>query len=92
VAVNSAITQNRLAKERAVKLADTGKSREAAEVLHRQAAYNAALPAEAQSPLLRQENKVLREKAAELEKSGSLSKASRKEVQYQNYQDKKQKR
>lgn len=92
VAANSAIMQNRLAKERAVKLADAGKSREAAELLISQAASNASLPASAQSPLLQQENQVLREKAEELQSNGSLSKASRKEVQYQNYQDKKQKR
>lgn len=92
VAANSAIMQNRLAKERAVKLADAGKSREAAEILLSQAASNASLPAVAQSPLLEQENQVLRDKAEELKNNGSLSKASRKEVQYQNYQDKKQKR
>jgi Ca-activated chloride channel family protein len=92
VAANSAITNNRLAKERAMKLADAGKPREAADVLLNQAVSNAALPAEAQSPLLMQENEVLREKAEELQNNGSWSKASRKEVQYQNYQDKKQKR
>jgi len=92
VAANSAIMQNRLAKERAVKLADAGKSREAAEILLSQAASNASLPAVAQSSLLEQENQVLRDKAEELKNNGSLSKASRKEVQYQNYQDKKQKR
>jgi Ca-activated chloride channel family protein len=92
VAANSAITVNRLAKEKALKLADVGKAQEAAELLLRQAASNAALPAAAQSTLLQQENDVLREKAAELQQTGSWSKASRKEVQYQNYQDKKQKR
>lgn len=92
VAANSAITFNRLAKEKAVKLADAGQAREAADVLMRQAASNAALPEAAQSGLLRQENDVLREKAQELQSTGSWSKGSRKEVQYQNYQDKKQKR
>jgi Ca-activated chloride channel family protein len=92
VAANSAVTQNRLAKEQAVKLADAGKSREAAQVLLSQVESNTSLPAAAQSPLLQQENKVLREKAEELQNTGSWSKASRKEVQYQNYQDKKQKR
>ena len=92
VAANSAIIDNRLAKERAVKLADAGQPREAADVLLRQAASNAALPAAAQSSLLQQENEVLREKAEELQNTGAWSKASRKEVQYQNYQDKKQKR
>ncbi len=92
VAANSAITQNRLAKERAVKLADAGKSKEAAALLESQAAANSALPATAQSPLLQSENAVLLRKAAELKASGSLSKTSRKEIQYQNYQDKNQKR
>jgi Ca-activated chloride channel family protein len=92
VAVNAALTRNRLAKEQAVRLADAGKSREAADLLLRQAARNAALPEVAQSSLLKTENGVLRQKAEELQRRGSLSKASRKEVQYQNYQDKKQKR
>lgn len=92
VAANSAITQNRLAKERAVKLADAGKPKEAAALLENQAAANAALPAAAQSPLLQSENDVLLRKAGELKASGSFSKTSRKEIQYQNYQDKNQKR
>ncbi len=92
VAANSAITQNRLTKERAVKLADAGKSQEAAQLLESQAVANASLPAAAQSPLLKSENEVLQRKAEELKASGSLSKTSRKEIQYQNYQDKNQKR
>ncbi len=92
VAANTAITRNRLAKEQAVKLADAGKSKDAADVLLRQAAANAALPAAAKSQLLKEEDSELRGKAEELKSAGSLSKTSRKEFQYQNYQDKNQKR
>jgi Ca-activated chloride channel family protein len=92
VLANRAITENRIAKEKAVQLADSGKPTEAAAVLQRQAAANRALPAAAQSPLLQAENDVLKNKAEELERTGNFSKTSRKEVQYQNYQDKKQKR
>ena len=92
VAAQVAVTHNRLAKEKAVRLADAGQAKEAAEVLLRQAAANAALPAAAQSDLLRNEDAELKQKADELQKSGLLSRGSRKAMQYQNYQDKKQKR
>ena len=87
-----AITRNRLAKEEAVKLADAGKPKDAADLLVRQSAANAALPAAAQSELLKNDDQELQQKAAELRASGSLSKGSRKEIQYHNYQDKNQKR
>ena len=92
VASSVAITRNRLAKEEAVKLADAGKSKDAADLLVRQSAANAALPAAAQSELLKNDDQELQQKAAELRASGSLSKGSRKEIQYHNYQDKNQKR
>lgn len=92
VASSVAITRNRLAKEAAVKLADAGKSKDAADLLVRQAAANAALPAAAQSDLLKSDDRELKQKAEELRSSGSLSKGSRKEIQYHNYQDKTQKR
>ncbi|MEI8312523.1 MAG: hypothetical protein WCH98_17365, partial [Verrucomicrobiota bacterium] len=92
VASSVAITRNRLAKEAAVKLADAGKSKDAADLLVRQAAANAALPAAAQSDLLKKDDQELKQKAEELQSSGSLSKGSRKEIQYHNYQDKNQKR
>ena len=92
VASKVAITRNRLAKEEAVKLSDAGKPKAAADVLLRQAAVNAGLPASAQSELLKKDNRTLRSKAEELKGSGSLSSGSRKEIQYENYQDKTQKR
>lgn len=92
VASNNAILQNRLAKERAVALADAGRPEEAVAELRRQRDANAALPAAARSPALKAEQEVLSATAAELSEGGSLSKSSRKEIQYQNYQDKKQKR
>jgi len=92
VASSVAITRNRLTKAEAVKLADAGKSKDAAELLVRQAAANAALPAAAQSELLKKDDQELKQKAEELQSSGSLSKGSRKEIQYHNYQDKNQKR
>ena len=92
VAKEVAVFNNRLAKERAVKLADEGKSKEAADVLRSQATANAALPAAAQSPLLAEENKKLESTAREVESSGQLGKGSRKQMQYENWQDKYQKR
>ena len=87
-----AITRSRLAKEEAVRLSDAGKSKDAAAVLLRQATANASLPAAAQSDLLRNDDRELRTKASELNTAGSLSKGSRKQIQYENYQDKTQKR
>ncbi len=92
VAANAAVTRNRLAKEEAVRLADAGRTKDAADLLRRQASANAALPAAAQSPLLRNEDAELKNRAAELETDGELSKSSRKKIQYDNYQDKTQKR
>lgn len=92
VAANVAITRNRLAKEQAVKLADAGKTQDAAAVLWRQVQANTALPAAAQSSLLTNDSIELQRKASELENHGAFSKRSRKQIQYQNYQDKNQKR
>ncbi len=86
------ITENRLAKERAVKLADEGKAKDAAGVLRNQAARNAALPAQAQVPGLAMENRKLEEAAREVESNGQLGKGTRKGIQYENWQDKYQKR
>lgn len=89
---NTAITRNRIAKEKAVALNDAGKSKEAAELLRRQAAANAALPAAAQSKLLREEQQSLESRAAELESRGTLNRAALKSLKYENYRDKKQRR
>ena len=86
------ITENRLAKEKAVKLADEGRAKDAADVLRSQAARNAAAPAAAQVPGLALENKKLEEAASEVEAQGRLGKGSRKQMQYENWQDKYQKR
>ena len=86
------IAENRLAKERAVRLADEGKGKDAADVLRGQAARNAALPAAAQLPGQALENQKLDEAAKEIESRGTLSKTSRKGIQYENWQDKYQKR
>ncbi len=92
VAGNVAVVSNRLAKEEAVALADQGKVAEAASRLRRQAEANAALPAAAQNDIIRAEQKVLAQRASEIEATGGLSKSNRKLIQYENYQDKKQKR
>ena len=86
------IAENRLAKERAVKLADEGRGKDAADVLRGQAARNSALPAAAQLPGQKLENQKLDDAAKEIESRGSLSKSSRKGMQYENWQDKYQKR
>lgn len=92
VASHAAITRNRLAKEEAVRLADAGKPEDAADLLQRQVQANTDLPAEAQSSLLAKDNIELKLKASELKSWGFLSRTSRKEIQYENYQDKNQKR
>lgn len=92
VAGNVAITRNRLAKDAAVKLADGGQAREAAAILDRQRLANAALPAAAQTQQLKDEDAILERQVMELKERGGWSKAGRKEIQYQNYQDKNSKR
>ena len=92
VAKDVAITLNRSAKELAVKLADEGKSADAAQVLRDQALANAAAPAPAQIPEVEAENRKLENSARELEKSKALGGATRKQMQYENWQDKYQKR
>jgi len=92
VAREVSIAENRLAKERAVKLADEGKGQAAAGVLREQALRNSAAPAAAQVPGLALENGKLEEAAQEVESRGSLGKGSRKQMQYENWQDKYQKR
>lgn len=92
VAREVAITGNRLAKERAVRLADEGRIKDAADVLRRQAAANAALPAPMQLPDSAAENRKLEEAASEVESKGKLDKSSRKQIQFENWQDKYQKR
>lgn len=92
VIASAAIVDNRLAKEKAVALADAGRAKEAAEVLRGQAAINAALPAPARSDVITQDQDALLLRASELDSRGALSKQSRKRIQYENYQDKTQKR
>ncbi|MGB8167080.1 MAG: VWA domain-containing protein [Chthoniobacteraceae bacterium] len=92
VAKEVSVVGNRLAKERAVKLADEGKSREAVDVLRRQAVANAAAPAPAQLPALAEENRKLEAAASEIDRGGQLEKSSRKAMQYDNYKDKYQKK
>ena len=91
VAKEVSITENRLAKEKAVKLADEGRGKDAAEVLRGQAARNEAVPAAAQVPGLALENSKLEAAAKEVEEQGRLGKGSRKQMQYENWQDKYQK-
>ncbi len=92
VAREVAVMNNRLAKEKAVKLADEGRSKDAADVLRSQAAANAALPAPMQLPAAAAENRKLEEAASEVESKGNLGKSSRKQIQFENWQDKYQKR
>ena len=59
-----------VAKETAVKLADEGKAKDAAELLRKQAAKNAAAPAPMQVPGVAEENRKLEEAAREMDASG----------------------
>jgi Ca-activated chloride channel family protein len=91
VAREHSVVQNRVAKETAVKLADEGKAKDAAELLRKQAARNAAAPKEVQVPGVAQENQKLEEAAREMDSSGSIAKSRRKAMQFENYADKYQK-
>jgi Ca-activated chloride channel family protein len=92
VAKEVSVAGNRLAKERAVQLADEGRAKEAAELLRGQAAANAAAPVPAQLPELKEENRKLEAAAREIDNGGQLEKGSRKAMQYDNYKDKYQKK
>ncbi len=92
VAKNIGVLRNRLDKEAAVRLADEGRAREAAELLRQRATANSAAPARRQIPGSAAENSKLEGLADELANSGSLGKASRKAAQWDNYQDKYQKK
>jgi Ca-activated chloride channel family protein len=91
VAREHSVIQNRVAKETAVKLADEGKAKDAAELLRKQAAKNAAAPAPMQVPGVAEENRKLEEAAREMDTSGSIAKSRRKAMQFENYADKYQK-
>jgi Ca-activated chloride channel homolog len=91
VAREHSVVENRVAKEQAVKLADEGKAKDAAALLRQQAAKNAAAPKEVQVPSVAQENQKLEEAAREMDSSGSIAKARRKAMQFENYADKYQK-
>jgi len=95
VAADLAITQNRLAKEEAVAMADKGDARGAASILRRQVELNAVaapqLPAQA-AAALGADSDGLATMAGRLEMNQSLDKAARKRMQYENYQDKMNKR
>jgi hypothetical protein len=91
VAREHSVVQNRVAKETAVKLADEGKAKDAAVVLRKQAAQNAAAPKEMQVPGVAEENRKLEEAATEMDTSGAIAKSRRKAMQFENYADKYQK-
>jgi Ca-activated chloride channel family protein len=91
VARENSIVQNRVAKEQAVKLADEGRAKDAAELLRKQAAKNAAAPAPMQVPGVKEENQKLEDAAREMDSSGAIAKSRRKAMQFENYADKYQK-
>jgi Ca-activated chloride channel family protein len=91
VAREQSVVENRVAKEQAVKLADEGKAKDAADLLRKQAAKNAAAPQQMQVPGVAEENRKLEEAAKEMDTSGSIAKARRKAMQFENYADKYQK-
>lgn len=89
---NVAVLQNRLDKEAAVALADAGKPKEAAALLEQRVMGNAQAPANQQLPAVAEENRKLQSWADELKTRGNLGNTSRKAAQYENYQDRVQKR
>ena len=92
VAQNINVLQNRLDKEAAVRLADAGRANEAAQLLRQRAAANSAAPSAQQMPGLSAENQKLDSLADELKRNGSLQNTSRKAAQWDNYQDKYQRK
>src|SRR4051812_2337478 len=91
VARENSIVQNRVAKEQAVKLADEGRAKAAAELLRKQAAKNSAAPAPMQVPGVKEENQKLEDAAREMDSNGAIAKSRRKAMQFENYADKYQK-
>ncbi len=91
VAQNVAVLSNRLDKEAAVKLADAGRAREAADLLRQRMSINAAAPAAQQMPGVAVENKKLDGLVNELATDGSLQNTTRKAAQWDNYKDRNQK-
>lgn len=91
VAQNVGALQSRLDKEAAIRLADAGKARDAAELLRRRAASNSAAPATQQFSGVAAENSKLNSLADELTANGNLQNTSRKAAQWDNYQSKYQK-
>jgi Ca-activated chloride channel family protein len=89
---NVAVLQNRLDKETAVRLADAGRPKEAAAVLEQRAYGNAQAPVSQQVPDLAGENRKLQTWADELKSKGNLGNTSRKAAQWENYQDRYQKK
>jgi len=85
VAQEVSIVENRVARERAIKLADEGRVAECAAVLRSQAVANGAAPAARRLPNLAAENQKLDDAAREVEANGQLDKSSRKQFQYENW-------
>ncbi len=92
IAQKVAVLRNRLDKEEAVRLADEGRPKEAATLLRQRAIANSAAPAPQQMRGVTEENRKLEGFADELTTRGTLGKDSRKQAQFENYQDKYQKR
>ncbi len=92
IAQNLNVLQNRLDKEAAVRLADAGRAKDAAELLRQRAAANSAAPASQQMPGYAAENRKLDSLADELTQDGNLKNTSRKAAQWDNYQDKYQRK
>jgi len=93
VSANLAVLKNRLAKEEALDLMQSGKADEAVDVIRAQQKFNLGLaPAVARKAGVEREQQTLESTAAELERSKSISGGTTKKLKYENYQDKYQKR
>ncbi len=92
VARNVGVLQNRLDKEAAVRLADEGRVKDATTLLRQRATANSSAPASQQLPGVTAENAKLESLADELTANGALKNTSRKAAQWDNYQDKYQKK
>jgi Ca-activated chloride channel family protein len=85
-----AVTNNVVAREQALKLADEGRNEEAAAALRRQAGVNAAAGKQYGNEMLKDEADALEDAARQLESEGEFSPGARKAFQYKSYEQKKQ--
>ncbi|MDX2227660.1 MAG: VWA domain-containing protein [Verrucomicrobiae bacterium] len=92
VARELALVSNRVDRERALELVDKGDVVGASSLMKSRAAQNAALPAAYRSERLKEETEKISKDADFLDSNGGFDRAGRKAFQYDNYEQKKQRK